>query len=152
MTARLRAYLDQHSATAHFHTHRPVYTAQEVAATEHVTGKAVAKVVMAHADGRMVMLVLPASRRVDVARVREGLGAADVRLAREQEFQDIFPDCEAGAMPPFGHLYGVDVYVDPALSEMPVMLFEAGTHREVGVMAFSEFQRLEHPHLLPLAV
>jgi Ala-tRNA(Pro) deacylase len=151
VNSRLRYFLDEHGATAHIHPHRPVYTAQEVAATEHVSGRSVAKVVMAVADGRMVMLVLPASLRVDVARAREALGASVVRLAAEDEFRTFFPDCELGAMPPFGHLYGLPVYVDPELANAPMMLFEAGSHREVGVIAFDEFQRLEHPHLVPLA-
>lgn len=150
MNTRLREFLDEQGATAHFHTHRPVYTTQEVAATEHVSGRAMAKVVMAFADGRMVMLVLPASLRVDVARARETLGAREVRLATEGEFKALFPDCELGAMPPFGHLYGVEVFADPELADAPAMLFEAGSHREVGVISFLEFQRLEHPHLAPL--
>jgi Ala-tRNA(Pro) deacylase len=148
---RLRAFLEQQGATAHIHTHRPLYTAQEVAAAEDISGDSMAKVVMAVADGRMVMLVLPASLRVDVARVRDELGVHEVRLASEAEFRRLFPDCELGAMPPFGHLYGLPVYVDPELASAPVMLFEAGSHREVGVMPFAEFQRLEHPHVLPLA-
>ena len=151
MNARLQAFLDSSGATAHFHSHPPAYTAQEMAASEHVSGHAVAKVVMAVADGRMVMLVLPASLRVDVGRVRDSLGAHEVRLATEDEFSDVFPDCEVGAMPPFGHLYGVEVYADPELASAPAMLFEAGNHRECGVMSFMEFQRLEHPHLAALA-
>jgi Ala-tRNA(Pro) deacylase len=149
---RLREFLEEEHATAHFHPHRPAFTAQEVAATEHVPGRAMAKVVMAVADGRMVMLVLPAPLRVDLARVRDGLRAGDVRLAGEDEFASLFPDCEAGAMPPFGHLYGMDVYVDPALADSGVVLFEAGTHSQVGIIPFDEFQRLEHPHLLSFAV
>lgn len=151
MRSRLRDFLEAEQATAHFHPHRPAYTAQEVAATEHVPGHAMAKVVMAVADGRMVMLVLPAPLRVDLGRVRDGLGAHDVRLAGESEFAGLFPDCEAGAQPPFGHLYGVDVYMDPSLADSAVVLFEAGTHREMAAMPFDEFQRLEHPHLLPFA-
>jgi len=151
LTTRLREFLEDERATAHFHPHPPAFTAQEVAAVEHVPGRAMAKVVMAVADGRMVMLVLPAPLRVDLARVRDGLGAHDVRLAGEDEFAGIFPDCEAGAMPPFGHLYGLDVYVDPALADSATVLFEAGTHTQVAAMPFDEFQRLEHPHLLPFA-
>lgn len=152
MNNRLRAFLEDNGATAHVHPHQPVYTAQEVAATEHVSGHAVAKVVMAVADSRMVMLVLPASHRVDLARVREAVGAREARLATEEEFRGLFPDCELGAMPPFGHLYGVPVFVDPELATSPVVMFEAGSHREVCAMPYAEFQRLEHPRLTPLAV
>jgi Ala-tRNA(Pro) deacylase len=150
VNSRLRSFLDEHHATAHLHSHRPAYTAQELAATEHVSGRAVAKVVMAVADGTMVMLVVPASLRVDLARAREALGARELRLATEAEFAMRFPDCELGAMPPFGHLYGLTVYVDPELASSPVMVFEAGTHSEIAAMPFAEFQRLEHPHLAAL--
>jgi len=152
VNSRLQAFLDQHDATAHIHTtQRPVYTTQELASVEHISGRAVAKVVMVVADGEMVMLVLPASMRVDTAVVRDSLGVAEVRLATEQEFEERFPDCEVGAMPPFGHLYGLQVYVDPELASAPAIVFETGSHREVAVMPFMEFQRLEHPHLAPLA-
>jgi len=152
VNTRLQAFLDEHGATAHVHpTQRPVYTTQELASVEHVSGRAVAKVVMAVADGEMVMLVLPASLRVDLGCVRESLEAHEVRLATEHEFEERFPDCEVGAMPPFGHLYGMPVYVDPELASAPAIVFETGSHSEVAVMPFMEFQRLEHPHLAPLA-
>lgn len=132
-------------------THTPAYTAQDVANVEHISGYAVAKVVLAVVDDRLVMLVLPAPYRVDLEAVRAGLQAQTVRLAEEREFADVFTDCETGAMPPFGNLYGVAVYVDPALGEHPQITFNAGSHRETMTIAYADFARLAKPTVLRLA-
>jgi Ala-tRNA(Pro) deacylase len=128
--------------------HPLAYTAQEIAAATGVTGYRVAKVVMAKADDRLVMLVLPAVHRVDLVRLKEQLGAGTVRLAEEDEFAGVFPDCEVGAMPPFGHLYGVPVYVDRTLTEDPEIVFNAGTHREAMIIAYQDWARLVRPQVL----
>src|SRR3989304_5426574 len=99
--------------------HPEVYTAQEVAAVEHVSGYAMAKTVAVSADGKLVLVVLPAPHRVDITKVKRALGAEEVRLAKEEEFSRVFPDCEVGAMPPFGSLYGVPVPVDRTLTPDP---------------------------------
>jgi len=109
---RLEAYLREQQAPFAIQHHRAAYSAQDVAASEHIPGKLVAKVVMAFADGKLVMLVLPASHRVDLVRASTAIGAKSVYLAGERELAVAFPDCEVGTMPPFGNLYYVPVYVD----------------------------------------
>ena len=131
--------------------HSPAYTAQDVANVEHISGYDVAKVVLAVVDDRLVMLVLPAPYRVDPDLLRGGLQARTVRLAEEREFADVFPDCETGAMPPFGSLYGVKVYVDPGLSAHPQITFNAGSHRETITIPLADYIRLVRPTVLPLA-
>lgn len=131
--------------------HSPAYTAQDVANVEHISGYDVAKVVLAVADDKLVMLVLPAPYRVDLELLRAGLRARTVRLAEEREFADVFPDCETGAMPPFGNLYGIQVYVDPGLSGHPQITFNAGSHWETMTIAFADYIRLARPTVLPLA-
>lgn len=132
-------------------THSPAYTAQDVANAEHISGYGVAKVVVAVVDDRLTMLVLPAPYRVDLELLRTGLRAHTARLAEEREFADVFGDCETGAMPPFGNLYGVEVYVDPTLGEHREITFNAGSHRETMTIAYADFVRLAHPTVLPLA-
>ncbi|MDR7481704.1 MAG: YbaK/EbsC family protein [Armatimonadota bacterium] len=131
--------------------HPPAFTAQEIAAAEHVSGYEVAKVVMALADDRLVMLVLPAPYRVDLVRLKQQLGAAAVRLAHEREFANVFPDCEVGAMPPFGNLYNIPVYVDRALTADREITFNAGSHRETMTVAYADFERLAQPTVLEFA-
>ena len=110
--------------------HARVYTAQEIAATQHVPGKEMAKVVMVKADGKMVMLVLPASYRFELKKLKDVLKFKKVGMAREAEFQELFPDCEVGAMPPFGNLYNLEVWVDQVLTEDKFIVFQAGSHVE----------------------
>lgn len=125
--------------------HRKAYTAQQVAASEHVPGRTVAKVVMARADGDLVMLVVPAPSRVDLEKVAGVLGGADVELADEKDFAPSFPDCEPGAMPPFGNLYGVPVYVDTDMRRAEHIVFQAGTHELTMSVAYPDFERLVQP-------
>jgi Ala-tRNA(Pro) deacylase len=126
-------------------THEQAFTMQEVAAALHVPGNQVAKVVIVCADKEKVMLVLPAPYRMNVDLVRDLVGAKKVRLAKEEEFTDLFPDCATGAMPPFGNLYGVPVYVDRSMAEEPDMVFRVGTHRETMKIAYTDFVRLAQP-------
>ncbi len=114
---RLEEYLRDNGVPFQVQHHARVFTAQEVAGAEHIPGKQLAKVVMAVADGKPVMLAMPASYRVDQTKAAAVLGVTEVRLAEEQEFAATFPNCELGAMPPFGNLYGVDVYVDQTLAD-----------------------------------
>ena len=126
-------------------THEQAFTMQEVAAALHVPGNQVAKVVIVCADKEKVMLVLPAPYRMNVDLVRDMVDAKKVRLAKEEEFVDLFPDCATGAMPPFGNLYGVPVYVDRSMAEEPDMVFRIGTHRETMKIAYNDFVRLAQP-------
>jgi Ala-tRNA(Pro) deacylase len=110
-----------------------------------------AKTVIVKVDGRMAMAVLPASERVDLETLRAATGAARVSLATEQEFRTLFPDCEPGAMPPFGNLYGMDVFVAPHLADDPEIAFNAGTHTELIRLPFHDFARLVQPKILEVA-
>jgi Ala-tRNA(Pro) deacylase len=148
---RLQRYLQEQHVDYQLHEHAEAYTAQEIAAVEHVAGRRMAKVVMALAGTRLVMLVLPAPARVDLGRVAAEVGEAGVRLAHEEEFTPAFPDCDAGAMPPFGNLYGVPVYVDPALAEDQTIVFQAGTHRHTIQLAYDDFRRLVQPQLISVS-
>jgi len=125
--------------------HAEAYSAQRVASLLHIPGRQLAKVVLVKADDALVMLALPAPYRVDFAKVRQVLKTENVRLAREEEFADLFADCEVGAMPPFGNLYNLDLYVDRTLSTQPEIAFPAGSHREIMQMAYADFERIAQP-------
>ncbi len=142
---KLETYLRDRQVPFETQRHRVAFTAQDVAASEHLPGKQVAKVVMVFADARMVMLVLPASHRVDLRLASAAIGARDVYLAGEHEIAVAFPDCEVGAMPPFGNLYGVPVYVDRLLAEDDTIVFQAGTHTDTISMRYAEFAQLVQP-------
>jgi Ala-tRNA(Pro) deacylase len=143
--SRLEQYFRDNGVEYTTMRHVTAYTAQEVAAAQNVPGKQVAKVVMAIADAKIVMLVMPASYRIDFAKLKIVLGAKEARLAQEAEFSDLFPDCDIGAMPPFGNLYNVPVYVDRALTEDPAIVFQAGTHRDMVKIAYKDYARLAQP-------
>ncbi|MHC1765145.1 MAG: aminoacyl-tRNA deacylase [Verrucomicrobiia bacterium] len=128
--------------------HSPAYTAQEVAASAHVTGKHFAKTVIVTIDGQLAMAVLPSNRKVVLHELREITGSDRVRFATEEEFQNAFPDCDVGAMPPFGNLYGMEVYVAPSLEENDEIAFNAGTHTEIMTMAYRDFERLVRPKVM----
>jgi Ala-tRNA(Pro) deacylase len=147
---RLRTHLEEQGAGFEVHEHAEAFTAQELAQAEHVPGRAVAKVVMAVSDGGLLMLVLPASYGVNLERLAAALGRS-VRLAHEEEFTPVFPDCDAGAMPPFGNLYGLTVYVDPSLATDPRIVFQAGTHTHTIAMAYTDFARLVGPEVVSFA-
>jgi Ala-tRNA(Pro) deacylase len=139
-------FLDSQQVWYQCCTHSPAYTAQGLAHVQHVSGKELAKVVMVVADYRMVMAVLPASNRIEIEKLRELLKAQHIRVATEEEFRDIFPDCELGAMPPFGNLYNLEVWIDTALRGHQNIAFNAGTHVETIQMSFADFERLVLPH------
>ncbi len=149
---KLRDYLKSEGVEFETITHPPAYSAQELAAIEHIKGRFHAKVVMAFAGDQLVMLVLPASHRVDLDRLRAELGISAVRLAKEQEFSSVFPDCEVGAMPPFGNLYRVPVYVDVSLRADPWIAFLAGSHTVTVKMSYADYERLVRPTVKDFAV
>ncbi len=148
---RLENYLREQGVPFQVQQHPIAYTAQDVAASEHIPGKQVAKVVIVFADNTMVMLVLPAPYRVDFNRVGQALGARDVRLADEVELGAAFPDCEVGAMPPFGNLYHLPMYVETRLAEDESIVFPIGTHTETMRLKYADFARLVNPPLLEFA-
>ena len=147
---RLEAYLREKQVPFEVRHHPRAITAQEVAASEHVPGKMLAKTVMVLADGKMVMLALPAPYQVDMDKAGKVLGV-EVRLAHEEEFENTFPDCEVGAMPPFGNLYEVPVYVEAALAEDETIVFRAGTHTDTMSLSYADFERLVEPTIAGFA-
>lgn len=148
---RLEKYLADNGVPYDEETHRRAYTAQQVAAIEHVSGRQFAKVVMLVVDGRPVMAVLPATRSVHFDRVAGELQANEVRLACESEFAPLFPDCEVGAMPPFGNLYCVPVYVDEQLASVDDIVIQAATHRDTMRLRYRDFERLVQPKVTRLS-
>ncbi|HOJ05723.1 MAG TPA: YbaK/EbsC family protein [Bacteroidota bacterium] len=148
---RLKEFLDSHAVRYVVITHSPAFTAQEIAAHAHIPGKELAKTVMVNIDGAMAMAVLPAAFNVDFAAMENELGAMRVELATENEFRDLFPQCELGAMPPFGNLYGLPVYVARKLAEDETIAFNAGTHRELVRLAYKDFERLVQPRVITFA-
>ena len=149
---RLEKYLGEHGVKFEVQHHREVYTMQEVAAELGEKGRYVAKVFIANADGKPVMLVLAAPDHVDYERVQLYLGAEHVERARENDFKRWFPDCEIGAMPPFGNLYNVPVYLDRELSEQSHLTFQAGSHRDTLRIATSDYIRLVAPKVTRFAI
>jgi len=147
-STKLKAFLDKNNLKYVSITHSKAFTAQEVAASAHVPGKALAKTVVVWVDNDMAMCVLPASYRVDTELLKTTTGAERVRLADEREFRDRFPDCEIGAMSPFGNLYGFDVYVAESLAEDEIIAFNAGTHTELIQLAYKDFEQVVRPHVL----
>jgi len=125
--------------------HSQAYTAQEIAAAAHIPGKELAKTVMIIIDGQMAMAVLPASHRVNFKLLKEVSGAREIGLATEEEFKYRFPDCEIGAMPPFGNLYEMKVFVAEALAEEKEIAFNAGSHSELIRLAYADFEKSVNP-------
>lgn len=148
---RLQAYLDERHVAYEVQQHRPAFSAQQVAESEHISGKLVAKAVIVIADGKMVMLVVPASVHLDFDRVYAVLQAGEARLAREPELSKAFPDCQVGTMPPFGNLYDIPVYVDSHLAEDEHIVFPAGTYTETMRVRYADFARLVNPVVANLA-
>lgn len=148
---RLREFLDREGIRYLVISHSAAYTAQQIAAMTHVPGREMAKTVMVRIDGRLEMVVLPASQMVDFVRLGEITGAKQVEKAREAEFASQFPDAEPGAMPPFGNLYGMPVWMDETLAEDEEIAFSAGTHTEVIRMRVDDYRRLVKPRLAPLS-
>ncbi len=145
---QLKQYLDEQEVRYVTVRHSPAFTAQEVAASAHISGYEMAKTVMIKVGGKMAMAVLPAPLHVDLRHLRELTGAQDIELAGESEFKALFPDCELGAMPPFGKLYGMETYVAQRLAEDEYIAFNAGTHTELIRMRFRDFERLAEPRIL----
>ncbi len=142
---KLKEFLDENQVKYVTVTHSPAYTARQIAASAHIPAKELAKSVILMVDDKAVMVVVPASQRVALGRMRKIIGAEAVCLADESQFQALFPGCELGAMPPFGNLYGMEVYVSDKLSEDEEIAFNAGSHTELVRMAYSDFARLVKP-------
>lgn len=142
---KLKAFLEENNVHYNTLTHSQVFTAQETAASAHISGKELAKTIMIKIDGKMAMAVLPASASIDFDRLKAAVGSEKIELAREEEFEDLFPECETGAMPPFGNLYGMEVFVDEQLTRDDEIAFNAGSHTELIKLAYRDFARVVHP-------
>jgi Ala-tRNA(Pro) deacylase len=148
---KLKQYLDANRIRYVAIQHSPAYTAQEVAASAHIPGRELAKTVMVDLDGDLAMAVLPATKKLDLELLEKASGAHRAVLATERQFSNMFPDCEPGAMPPFGNLYDMEVYVDEQLSYDEMIAFNAGTHAELIQLSYHDFVRLVRPTVTPLA-
>lgn len=150
--SKLIHYLDENDKKYVVIQHSKAYTAQEVAASAHIPGKEMVKAVMLKIDGDIKMAVLPSTHQVHFKQLKETLETDDVELASEEEFKNLFPDCELGAMPPFGNLYDLDTYVAESLTDNQEIAFNAGTHKELVKMSYSDFEELVQPKVLSMAV
>lgn len=148
---RLEAYLREHQISFQLQHHTQAFSAQKIAESEHIPGNMVAKTVIAWADDKMISLVLPASYRADLNKVREALGVREIRLAHEAEFAATFPDCEVGTMSPFGNLYSIPVYVEKSLTGQETMAFPAGTYTDTMSLRYADFERLVYPKVMAFA-
>ncbi len=141
---RVKQYLDENNVKYVVLSHSLAYTSQEIAVNVHISGKKMAKTVIVKMDGKMAMAVVPAHESVNLERLKIITGAHQVTLATEEEFKEKFPGCETGAMPPLGHLYGMDVYASEDLSKNGIA-FNAGNLREIIQMSYADFERLVKP-------
>jgi Ala-tRNA(Pro) deacylase len=144
---KLKDYLEENRVQYEVGYHERVYTSQEIAAAMHVPGRELVKVVMVKADGKMVMLVLPASYRVETKKLKKALQYKKLRISKERDFEELFPDCEIGAMPPFGNLYHIEVWVDQVLTEDEIIVFRAGSHVETLTIKYDDYARLVNPRV-----
>ena len=145
---RLKEFLEDRRARYETVEHSPAVAATAVAESVHIAERDFAKTVILKIDGDLAMVVLPANRRILLAAFREVLGESEIHLAKENEFGGCFPECELGAMPPFGNLYDMPVIVAPSLAAEPEIAFNAGTHREVIKMPFSEYAAAARPIIM----
>jgi len=147
---KLEEFLNKNGVAHQVIPHPLAFTATSVAGAAHIRGKEMAKTVVVNLDGHLAMAVVPADRKVDLERLRQATGAVSAELADEREFSGDFPGCEPGAMPPFGNLFGMPVYVEPHLAADVEIAFNAGSHTELIRMAYKDFERLTHPRLVDM--
>ncbi len=148
---RLKQFLDSNEIKYETLSHPTTYTSQHTAESAHIPVQEMAKTVMVKLDGKMAMVVVPTSHRVDLNMLQEVTGAGNVELATEKEFKDLFPECEVGAMPPFGNLYDMQVFVSEKLAEDESIAFNAGTHTELIRLSYSDYASLVKPTMVKLA-
>jgi Ala-tRNA(Pro) deacylase len=148
---RLKEYLGSNNIKYVSIVHSEAYTAQEVAESAHVSGNEMAKTVIIKKDDKMAMVVLPASQKIDWRLLKAETGTSRIELASEREFKNMFPDCEIGAMPPFGNLYAMEVFVDASLTKDKEIAFNAGSHTELIKLSYEDFSRLVKPKVINLS-
>lgn len=147
---KVHQFLDEHGVGYEVETHERAVSAQRLAASEHVTGWDVAKPVMLSVSGQLAMAVVPAPVEVDLIKAHDLLGGNEVRLAREDEFAQVFDDCEEGAEPPFGNLYGVPVFLDGKMRQRDRMVCRDGSHTETVTLATDDYVRLVRPEIVDI--
>lgn len=148
---RLREYLEKNNIQYNTFKHRTAYTAQKIAASAHISGDLIAKSVMIKADGLIIMCVCPASYKINLDNLKKELKVKKVSLVSEKEFSRLFPDCEPGAMPPFGNLYNIPVYVAESLTADDDIVFNAGSHSELVQMSYNDFEKFVNPKILRIS-
>lgn len=149
---KLKDFLDSHNIRYITISHSRAFTAEETAVSAHIPRKELAKTVMVKIDRKMAMAILPASDKLDLDLLKKETGAKQVEIAGEKEFKGLFPDCEVGAMPPFGNLYGMDVFVAKSLTEDREIAFNAGSRRELVRLAYKDFEQLVKPRVVKISV
>lgn len=149
--SRLRRFLDSEGVSYHLIHHSRDFQAAQAAADTETPADTFAKTVFVWIDGEPAMAVVPATASVALSRLRRALGAENVRLAREPDLQELCPDCEPGAAPPFGNLYDLPVYVSPRLAQREEITFNGGSHEDALRMKYCDFERLVHPRVVSLA-
>jgi len=147
---KLKEFLDSHNVRYVTISHSPAYTAQQIAESAHIPGKEMAKTVIVKIGDRFAMAVVPASLNVNLRHLQEAIGSGQIDLASEGEFKGLFPDCEVGAMPPFGNLYDMEVYVAEQLSEDEAIAFNAGSHTELVRLSYKDYENLVTPKVVAL--
>jgi Ala-tRNA(Pro) deacylase len=148
---KLKGVLDEAKIPYEVYNHALAYTAQEIAAKQHISGNQMAKVVMLDVDGELIMAVLRGNDKINLTTVMRSLAATHVRMATENEFVSRFPDCEIGAEPPFGNLFGVKVVMDAALEQDEYIYFNAGNHVQTVCLKYRDFKKLVNPRVAHLA-
>ncbi len=149
---RVTKYLDKAHVDYHSESHPLAYTAQQIAQQSHLSGMSFCKTVMVVVDSKLSMIVIPAPYTIDFYNIAAAIGAQRVDLAYEHQFRDVFPDCETGAMPPFGNLFDVPVYMHDSLIEPDLISFNAGNHRELLQMKSMDFIELVNPMMISKGV
>lgn len=149
-TKQIKEFLDNHQVKYLSIDHSPTYTAQEIAAAAHVSGKILAKTVIVKSGSQFYMVVIPATDHINFGELKEWTGTKEVDLAKESEFKSKFPECEVGAMPPFGNLYGMPVLISSSLISQHDIAFNAGSHSELVKMSYEDFARLVKPKVITM--
>ena len=150
-TRRIREYLDGNKVPYTVINHTCAYTAEEVAQASRIPARKMAKVVVVQIDDELAFVAVPANRVVDLARLREETGAANVQIAEEELLRNRFSDCQVGTVPPFGNLFGIETFLDRQLTVSTQIAFSAGTHRDVFVLRFADYNRIVHPRIVDVA-
>lgn len=147
---KLKQYLTTNHVNYTSIPHALAYAAREVSHVSHIPEKQLAKTVILNVGSKKIMVVVPANESINFDSLKKSLHESSVTLADEAEFKKLFPDCELGAMPPFGNLYNMEVYVEKNLAKNKDIAFNAGTHTEIIKLAYQDYDRLVHPKMITI--